>query len=143
MSSASAIAEYPGRMEKIFLNNVNEVSSNGIYAVNFFTLGVPHTIVIDDYLPLRDDGNAIYASVAADGAFWGPILEKAFAKYHGNYSHIEWGDPAMAIRTMYGAPYARVTNAAYADDLDGLFAWIKAGDDNRDIMTCGTEGNND
>ena len=52
MAAASAIAEYPGRMEKIFLNNVNEVSKLGIYAVNFYTLGVPHTVIVDDYLPL-------------------------------------------------------------------------------------------
>ena len=37
MAAASAVAEYPGRMEKVFLNNVNEVSSIGVYAVNFFT----------------------------------------------------------------------------------------------------------
>ena len=33
MSSASAISEVPGRMEKIFLNVNNEISAAGIYAV--------------------------------------------------------------------------------------------------------------
>ena len=106
MAAASAIAEYPGRMEKVFLNNVNEISSKGIYAVNFFTLGVPHTIIIDDYLPLKEDGSTIYAMVGADGAIWGPILEKAFAKFHGNYQHIIGGSPKLAIRTIIGAPTA-------------------------------------
>ena len=58
----------------------------GIYAVNFYTLGVPHTVIVDDYLPLKKSNDkTIYAKVAADGAIWGPILEKAFAKHHGNY----------------------------------------------------------
>ena len=120
---------------------MNEISSIGIYAVNFFTLGVPHTIIVDDYLPLKDDDSTLYAKVGADGAIWGPILEKAFAKYHGNYNHITSGDPSLAIRTIYGAPYTKAAHSDYANNLDGLFAWLKDGDDNRDIMTCGTAGN--
>ena len=53
MAGASAVAEVPGRLEKVFLNNENRVSQTGIYGVNIYTLGVPHTIIIDDWLPLR------------------------------------------------------------------------------------------
>ena len=42
-------------MEKVFLNQDNYQNKAGIYAVNFYSLGVPHTVVIDDYLPLRAD----------------------------------------------------------------------------------------
>ena len=35
---------------------------------------------------------------------WTAVLEKAFAKYHGNYKHIVGGDPGYAVRTMTGAP---------------------------------------
>ena len=52
ISGASALAEIPGRMEKVFINPDNKLSANGIYAVNFFTLGLPHTVIVDDYLPL-------------------------------------------------------------------------------------------
>jgi hypothetical protein len=111
--------------------------------VNFYTLGVPHTVIIDDYLPLKkgSDNGTLYAKVGDDGAIWGPILEKAFAKLHGNYNHITGGDPSLAIRTIYGAPYSKATHADYASNLDGLWSWLKEGDDNRDIMTCGTAGN--
>jgi len=40
-----------------------------------------------------------------DSAVWAPIMEKAFAKYHGNYGHIVGGDSRMAARTLSGAPY--------------------------------------
>ena len=53
MSGASALSEIPGRLEKVFLNDVNELSPRGIYAVNMYTLGVPHTVIVDDYFPLR------------------------------------------------------------------------------------------
>ena len=42
-------------MESVFLND--QVSANGIYGVNFYTLGVPHTVIVDDYLPLGDNVN--------------------------------------------------------------------------------------
>lgn len=53
LAAASAIAEKPERMEKIFLNNSVEMNKNGIYAVNLYALGVKHTVIVDDYLPLE------------------------------------------------------------------------------------------
>ena len=51
----------------MFLNTSGEVESNGMYGVNLFTLGVPHTVVVDDYLPLhpvRDaDGKVEYETL--------------------------------------------------------------------------------
>ena len=52
MAAASALAEKPKRLEKIFLNADSETNKNGIYAVNLYVLGVPHTVVVDDFLPL-------------------------------------------------------------------------------------------
>jgi hypothetical protein len=89
ISAASALSEVKGRMEKVFLNANNEVSSTGIYALQLYTLGVPHTVIIDDWLPLKKnyDGSwgTLYAKVGADKSLFGPLIEKAFAKYHGNY----------------------------------------------------------
>ena len=107
MSAASALSEHPGRLEQVFLNNVNELSPNGIYAVNLYTLGVPHTVIVDDYLPMRSsDGKTgtWFAGLGTDGSLWGPILEKAFAKFHGNYLHLNMGHPYLAVRTLYGSP---------------------------------------
>jgi len=52
LAAASGVAEVPGRMEKVFVNKVNPLNSQGIYGVNFYTLGMPHTVIVDDYLPL-------------------------------------------------------------------------------------------
>lgn len=53
ISAVAALAEFPGRIESMFLNTKNELSSNGIYGVNIYTLGMPHTVIVDDYLPLQ------------------------------------------------------------------------------------------
>ena len=110
-------------MEKVFLNEENGLNAAGIYAVNFYTLGIPHTVVVDDYLPLmpsrekkpklvsddkpkdEEKKRTLFARAGADGSLWGAFLEKAFAKHHGNFKHIEGGDPRKAVHSLYGGPY--------------------------------------
>jgi len=121
VAAAAALAAVPGRIEKIFLNNKNELSKNGIYGVNFYSLGVPHTVIVDDYLPFRTDEDtgkldSWLALLSDDGAVWGMMLEKAFAKYHGNYKHIGGTIPVYALRTLYGAPWERLRRENYTAD---------------------------
>lgn len=52
ISALTAIAETPGRVEKLFLNTENRQSPAGVYAVNIYTLGFPMTVMIDDFLPV-------------------------------------------------------------------------------------------
>ena len=94
MASCIAVAEYPGRIEKVFLNKGK--SAAGVYSVQFYALNVPITITVDDYLPVTklEDGefSTPYARIGKDGSIWGAIMEKAFAKFHGNYARIVAGD---------------------------------------------------
>ena len=103
MSALSGFAEYEERVKKTFVNTTN--SDNGIYGVNFYSLGVPHTVVIDDYLPLLDGGeNTIYGKLSQDNGLWGPLIEKALAKLHGNYEHLDGGWPEDAVSLLTGGP---------------------------------------
>ena len=104
MHGASAVARKAGRIESIFYNT--ELSSNGIYALRLYILGVPTTVTIDDHLPLVN-GNSIFAAASPDGALWGMLIEKAFAKLHGNYESIALGDPRHSIEVLTGAPSER------------------------------------
>lgn len=138
ISAASALAEKKGRMESVFLND--EASANGIYGVNFYTLGVPHTVIVDDYLPLlkADDGTLTTngAKVGTDGSLWPTILEKAFAKYHGNYVHMVGGDPQMAVKTLYGAPAKFFDNSS--NTADAIWEQIKGAKERGDVVLTGT-----
>jgi hypothetical protein len=105
LSSITALAEYPGRIESTFLNK--ELSAAGVYGIQMYALGVPVTVMVDDYLPLvgASGSRTRYSHVGTDGSLWGPIMEKAFAKFHGNYARIVAGDPVAGVSTMNGSPY--------------------------------------
>lgn len=108
LSAIGSLAEWPGKIEQLFLNTEDDLNSQGIYAVNLYTLGVPHTIVVDDWLPLFQgwDGGytTMFTEISKDSSLWAPIIEKAFSKYHGNYQHIEAGWPEVAATTLTGGP---------------------------------------
>ena len=61
-----------------------------------YALGVPHTIIVDDFIPgwaWNDNFYPLFAGVRGDKSLWGAIIEKAFAKFHGNYMHTVGGWP--------------------------------------------------
>lgn len=138
MAAAAAAAEKEGRIEKIFMNTANELNDNGIYAVKFYALGVPHTVVVDDYLPLTSWGSTMFASPSSDGAMWGPIIEKAFAKYWGNYVHIVGGLPHYATRTLLGSPWEEYSKDKVTTD--DLWNRLVAVDAEHAMISTGTPG---
>jgi len=143
LSALSALSEVPGRIERIFHNPGNELSPNGIYALKFYTLGVPHTVIVDDYLPMTksgDDYRTIFSHMSIDSAVCAPIMEKAFAKYHGNYGHIEGGDSATAALTLSGAPHTAYKHSSLSEE--ELWAHLHDADGNNKIIQVGTNGNN-
>ena len=140
LSGASALAEKPGRVEKIFLNEQPELNDAGIYAVNLYTLGAPHTVVVDEWVPMKY-GNTLFSKVAHDGAMWMPILEKAFAKYHGNYMHIEAGWPIESARTLYGAPGLNISHSNVS--VDELWESLSLHDGKDDIIQAASPGSSD
>ena len=54
MHGASAVAKKRGRLEQCFLND--GLSTNGVYGINFYILGVKTTVVIDDIIPVDNRG---------------------------------------------------------------------------------------
>ena len=112
MSSLAALAEYPGRVEDIFLNKTT--SKAGVYAVQLYALNVPITIMVDDFLPVREYGRSYstwFAKVGEDSSLWGPIIEKAFSKFHGNYARTVAGDPTDGVSTLNGSPSFRLDHS--------------------------------
>ena len=59
INALSALAEYPERIYNIFHNT--EKNDKGVYGMNMYALGVPYTILVDDYLPFKEDGNLLFA----------------------------------------------------------------------------------
>ena len=149
LAALSAVADAdPGLIKKAFHNTENPLNAAGIYAVDLYTLGVPHTVVVDDFMPrsMGDDGVKMENSFAnvnmkGDQSMWGPILEKAFAKMVGNYMHTSGGVPANGVRRIVGGPFELHTHKG--KNVDTLWKDLTAHDGKKDIITCSTGGGND
>ena len=79
----------------MFLNTQN-VNNQRIYGVQLYSLGIPLTVVVDDFIPFKKYSPA-YANIADNNGLWPIILEKAFAKLHGTYHAIEESNTISAI----------------------------------------------
>jgi predicted O-methyltransferase YrrM len=59
-----------------------------------YDLGVPISIVIDDYLPiLNSTGGTDFAFIDSAKELWPVLVEKAFSKLNGDYWSIVGGWP--------------------------------------------------
>jgi hypothetical protein len=69
-------------------------------------------------MPLDNQGHFIFARVSDDGALWGPLLEKGFAKLQGTYENIVGGDPISSIEILSGAPATRYFHSNHPENSD-------------------------
>ena len=127
LSAAASMAEIPERLENVFINEddtaTNGISKNGIYALRMYALMEPIILTIDDKLPLRKSNDqTIYSFIGKDHSVWAPLLEKAFARYHGTYEATIGGNPLVALNTLAGAPgemikHNKLSNEAAENEL--------------------------
>ena len=133
MAAISAIAEVPDRVTDVFVND--EISDVGIYGVKMYTLGVPFTQIIDDYLPYSGE-NTIFAGLGKDGSVWGAVMEKVFAKRYGNWEHTVGGWMYAAVAAMNGSPWVNHWHGGISSD--DLWTLVKTHDKDKDVMTAAT-----
>lgn len=125
----------------MFLNTENKLNDAGIYAVNLYALGVPHTVIVDDMLPMQTDKEqTVFNYISRDGGMWMSILEKAIAKLYGNYKHLDGGVQGAAMYALSGMHtkslwHKNMTDAAAKDNL-----WKQMSDADKagDIIQTGT-----
>ena len=83
----------PERVKDMFITN--ETNQAGIYTLRFFVRGIPSYITVDDsvyYINSGDDTGPTYAKTSEDfPSYWGPILEKGWAKLLGNFQNTVGG----------------------------------------------------
>jgi hypothetical protein len=101
LSAIAACAEKPGRVWKMF--DTKTYNTAGIYSLRFYDMGVPISVVMDDWLPTYTSGTQhIYTKINAQKELWPILIEKAFSKIHGNYYAIEGGWMIDAGNTFMG-----------------------------------------
>lgn len=107
LSAASAIAEQPERIKRVIWND--SYDKNGAFRYFFWVKNKWHGVNIDDRLPMS--GSYPYATQRSkDGAWWMPLMEKAYAKLDQNYERIIAGMGYEGLRTLTGMPTYYINN---------------------------------
>ena len=135
MASIGAISGMPKHVKEAFL--VEEKTQVGVYAVKMYLLGSPITVTLDDFIPIdMYSDSTLYATVSEDGAIWSPILEKAMAKYLGNYEAMNGGFEKFAFQALLGAPFRE----HWTDEVSVEELWqiLTSEDRNESLMTVGS-----
>jgi hypothetical protein len=74
-------------IEDIFLTKA--VATDGKYELQLFINGARKTVVIDDYLPWDPANECLaFCHSSQKGEIWMSLLEKAWAKVHGDYGKV-------------------------------------------------------
>ncbi|MFM7853666.1 MAG: C2 family cysteine protease, partial [Flammeovirgaceae bacterium] len=126
LSVCSTIAEFPKRLEKIFL--VKELNAAGIYCVLLFVDGEAKKVIIDDRIPYEKSiKNLPFAKLGKNKNIWPILIEKAWAKYLGNYQNTIQGSPSEIFKILTGAPsfYMLKDKFNTADELNAFWAQLQ------------------
>lgn len=77
----------------------------GIYVLRFYKNFAWRYVIIDDQLPCHANRNPpelMMVKPMVPNEFWGPLIEKAYAKLHGNYQALISGDISDALVDFTG-----------------------------------------
>lgn len=100
---------------------------------------------IDDRLPVKykyTNSKDYFTPWAADrslhGAWWMPLLEKAYAKFNGNYDRIAWGSGFESLRQLTNKPIFMYNHDKYFHKTDEIFHILKqlASEDHPMVVSC-------
>ncbi|KAH0488654.1 MAG: hypothetical protein KVP17_003012, partial [Porospora cf. gigantea B] len=161
LSSLAALAEFDRRFDQANLTSLiyprrpnretgvceSTINPRGMYACRLFFNGVFRKVLIDDRVPIKENGKLLAAHSAHPGEMWVTLLEKAFIKLMGGSyymrgsnpgadlfhltgwipetlpfrSDVQMGSPNNMSSMVTGGPMAQ--SARYKDDPFWLSAW--------------------
>jgi calpain-15 len=144
LASIASVAENPALIRRLFITK--EYNEKGLYQLRICKNGEWVKVTVDDYIPCYYSGGPMFCRATGD-ELWVLLLEKAYAKLHGNYVQLRAGFVTHGMSDLTGAPtreykfpkerqdYTKIKD--YADDL-----WVKLvnGDSRGWIMCAGTPG---
>ena len=135
LACLSSMAERPEQVMARFVNP--EINDAGIYLLSLYVNGVKTPVVVDDWIPCKNDRPCFARS--NDGELWVCLLEKAWAKLYGTYVRMEGGDPAFAATHLNGAP-AQTHWHEQIEDEEAFYAKLKYADERDYTLMSGSHG---
>ena len=136
LSSISALAEYPERIQRLLLTKTD--TPEHVYAVALNYCGNWKKIHLDGKFPVKRHSLAFAHTKSAE--IWVMLLEKAYAKLYGGYWNIgNGGVPGLALKDLTGAP-CETDRIGPDTDTEDLWSYIDICQRSRYVMVAGTKG---
>ena len=88
LGAAVSVAEFPSYIESLFTDH--NYTQSGIFQISLFLNGKWRQVIIDDRLAMLKDDLPVNAGPSKSGAWWLPLLEKAYAKMNVNYESLNY-----------------------------------------------------
>ncbi|KAF9996933.1 hypothetical protein BGZ80_009119 [Entomortierella chlamydospora] len=115
MAALAVVSNIPGLLEQLCVKWDEEV---GVYGFIFFKDGDWVSTVVDDQLfytidPYSFKNKLFFSSCSSERETWLPLMEKAYAKIHGDYQSISGGYTAEGIEDLTGG----VSSMIYISDI--------------------------
>ncbi|KAF9161648.1 hypothetical protein DFQ26_004343 [Actinomortierella ambigua] len=115
VAALAVMSNIPGLIEQVCVKRNEEV---GVYGFIFFRDGDWISTVVDDQLfytvnPITNKTKLVFGSCHNPRETWLPLLEKAYAKVHGDYEALEGGWTGDGIEDLTGG----VSNLIFTSDI--------------------------
>lgn len=144
LASIASLAEAPATVKKLFITD--SYNEYGIYQLRLCKNGEWVVVTIDDYIPCHMNGGPMFTS-ANGNELWCMLLEKAYAKLHGNYWQLRAGYVSHGMMDLSGCPTKHYQFPAERHNFDSirgfadqLWSVLLKSDGYGHIMCGGTPG---
>lgn len=109
----------------------------GVYGVLFFVNGAWTWVIVDDLIAVDGGGRRPLFACSSGVETWPMLLEKAYAKLHGNWDLIDGGWPTEAFVTLTGGVATSIAvDKMTLEDFNSTFV---ANPSVKSVVTCSTE----
>ncbi|XP_004582768.2 calpain-13 [Ochotona princeps] len=135
LAALGSLTQNPPCLQKILLAQSFSHQYAGIFRFRFWQCGYWVEVVVDDRLPVVDNVCLFVKPRQGSQEFWPCLLEKAYAKLRGSYSHLHYGYLPDALVDLTGGVVTTVN--MYSSPSDLMMA-VKMAAKAGSLITCAT-----
>ena len=95
------------RIEKVLVTK--EINTACIYIVKFFINGLRTSVIVDDYIPVTNEGAPAFC-YSNSQVFWAILIEKAWAKINSSYFKIRRSYHSFLAIHLTGVPAENINH---------------------------------